>query len=98
LNSALPLGDGSGDLTVVERAVLERTKPGAVALSEQPDTGWVAAWAACEERPDAAEHAGSARAASTSRSTPTTRRRRPSTHAPDSGALNGYHYRVAPEA
>jgi ribosomal protein S18 acetylase RimI-like enzyme len=101
-NSALPLGDGSGDLAVVEvfyasraararvqvspaearadldaelarrgwsrnaptdvlvadvDAVLERTKPGAVGLSEQSDPAWVAAWAACEERPDADEHA-----------------------------------------
>jgi ribosomal protein S18 acetylase RimI-like enzyme len=101
-NSALPLGDGSGDLTVVDGfyarrgararvqvapaeqhagldaelarrgwsrnaptdvlvadvdAVIGRTKPGAVALSGHPDPGWVAAWGACEERPDAEEHA-----------------------------------------
>jgi N-acetylglutamate synthase len=101
-NSALPLGDRSGDLAVVEDfyahraararvqvspaeergdldaelarrgwsrngptdtlvadvdAVLRRTKPGAVELSGRPDPGWVAAWAMCEERPDADEHA-----------------------------------------
>ena len=34
-----------------------RTAPGEVALADRPDAGWVAAWAACEERPDADEHA-----------------------------------------
>jgi ribosomal protein S18 acetylase RimI-like enzyme len=38
-------------------AVLERTKPGAVGLSGHLEPGWVAAWSACEERPDADEHA-----------------------------------------
>ena len=37
--------------------VLARTAPGEVALAERPDAGWVAAWAACEERPDADMHA-----------------------------------------
>ena len=39
------------------RAVLARTTPGDVALAARPDAGWVAAWAACEERPDADVHA-----------------------------------------
>jgi GNAT superfamily N-acetyltransferase len=101
-NSALPLGDAGGELSVVEDfyagrgarprvqvspaeeragldaelarrgwsrdgptdvlvagvdAVLARTQPGALALVERPDPGWVAAWAACEERRDADEHA-----------------------------------------
>jgi N-acetylglutamate synthase len=33
------------------------TAPGAVALTDRPDAGWIAAWAACEERADADEHA-----------------------------------------
>ena len=41
-NSALPLAG---------------TAPGEVALTDRPDPGWVAAWAACEERRDADEHA-----------------------------------------
>ena len=35
----------------------ERRRPARCALTDRPDAGWVAAWAACEERPDADEHA-----------------------------------------
>jgi len=28
-----------------------------VSLADGPDAGWIAAWAACEQRPDADEHA-----------------------------------------
>jgi ribosomal protein S18 acetylase RimI-like enzyme len=38
-------------------AVLAATAPGEVALADRPDAGWIAAWAACEERADADEHA-----------------------------------------
>src|SRR3954467_11888018 len=38
-------------------AGLAATTPGAVALAARPDAGWIAAWAACEERADADEHA-----------------------------------------
>jgi ribosomal protein S18 acetylase RimI-like enzyme len=38
-------------------AVLAATTPDAVALADRPDAGWIAAWAACEERADADEHA-----------------------------------------
>jgi N-acetylglutamate synthase len=37
--------------------VVLATAPGAVALTDRPDAGWIAAWAACEERADADEHA-----------------------------------------
>jgi N-acetylglutamate synthase len=36
--------------------VVLATAPGAVALTDRPDAGWIAAWAACEERADADEH------------------------------------------
>ena len=50
--------DGPTDVLVADvDAVLAHAQPGAVALLERPDPGWVAAWAACEERPDAEEHA-----------------------------------------
>jgi GNAT superfamily N-acetyltransferase len=38
-------------------AVLACTQAGEVALAARPDASWVAAWAACEERPDADAHA-----------------------------------------
>jgi ribosomal protein S18 acetylase RimI-like enzyme len=38
-------------------AVPAAAVPGAVALADGPDAGWIAAWAACEERADADEHA-----------------------------------------
>jgi N-acetylglutamate synthase len=50
--------EGPTDVLVADAdTVLARTAPGAVALAARPDAGWVAAWAACEERPDADEHA-----------------------------------------
>jgi arginase len=50
--------EGPTDVLVGDAAlVLARTAPGDVALAPRPDAGWVAAWAACEERPDADEHA-----------------------------------------
>jgi arginase len=51
-------GEGPTDVLVADtHAVLALTTPGDVALSARPDAGWVAAWAACEERPDAEQHA-----------------------------------------
>src|SRR3954468_10431176 len=38
-------------------AVRAATTPGAVALADRRDAGWIAVWAACEERADADEHA-----------------------------------------
>ena len=50
--------DGATDVLVADAdAVLAATAPGEVALADRPDAGWIAAWAACEERPDADEHA-----------------------------------------
>ncbi len=50
--------EGPTDVLVADAtAVLARTEPGEVALAARPHPGWVAAWAACEERPDADEHA-----------------------------------------
>ena len=50
--------EGPTDVLVADAgAVLARTAPGAVALADRPDAGWVAAWAACEQREDAEEHA-----------------------------------------
>jgi GNAT superfamily N-acetyltransferase len=50
--------EGPTDVLVADTdAVLARTTPGDVALAARPDAGWVAAWAACEQRPDADEHA-----------------------------------------
>ena len=50
--------EGPTDVLVADSAtVLARPQPGEVALAERPDAGWVAAWAACEERPDADMHA-----------------------------------------
>jgi arginase len=50
--------DGATDVLVADAdAVLAATAPGEVALAGRPDAGWIAAWAACEERPDAEEHA-----------------------------------------
>jgi GNAT superfamily N-acetyltransferase len=50
--------EGPTDVLVAHAGtVLARTQAGEVALAERPDAGWVAAWAACEERPDADAHA-----------------------------------------
>ena len=50
--------DGPTDVLVAGvDAVLARTAPGEVALAARADAAWVAAWAECEERPDADEHA-----------------------------------------
>jgi GNAT superfamily N-acetyltransferase len=38
-------------------AVPAATAPGQVTIGERPDAGWIAAWAACEERADADQHA-----------------------------------------
>jgi N-acetylglutamate synthase len=38
-------------------AALAAAAAGEVALADRPDAGWIAAWAACEERADADEHA-----------------------------------------
>jgi N-acetylglutamate synthase len=49
-----------GDTDVLVAAadtVLARTRPGDVAIAARPDARWVATWAACEGRHDAAEHA-----------------------------------------
>lgn len=49
---------GETDVLVADaRETLARTAPGAVTVADRPDPAWVAAWAACEERPDADEHA-----------------------------------------
>ena len=50
--------EGPTDVLVADaELVLARTAAGDVALAPRPDAGWVAAWAACEQRPDADEHA-----------------------------------------
>jgi ribosomal protein S18 acetylase RimI-like enzyme len=50
--------EGATDVLVADaEAVLAATAPGQVALADRPDPGWIAAWAACEERADADEHA-----------------------------------------
>ena len=50
--------EGPTDVLVADaHAALAATRPGDVALADRPDAGWIAAWAACEERPDAEEHA-----------------------------------------
>ena len=50
--------EGATDVLVADTgAALARTAPGEVALADRPDAGWIAAWAACEQRPDAEEHA-----------------------------------------
>jgi GNAT superfamily N-acetyltransferase len=50
--------EGPTDVLVADAdLVLARTEPGDVVLAARPDAGWVAAWAACEQRPDADEHA-----------------------------------------
>jgi N-acetylglutamate synthase len=49
---------GETDVLVADAGeTLALTAPGAVTLADGPDPGWVAAWAACEERPDDDEHA-----------------------------------------
>jgi GNAT superfamily N-acetyltransferase len=49
--------EGATDVLVADTgAALARTAPGEVALADRPDAGWIAAWAACEERADADEH------------------------------------------
>jgi hypothetical protein len=50
--------EGPTDVLVADAgAALAATRPGEVALADRPDAGWIAAWAACEQRPDADEHA-----------------------------------------
>lgn len=50
--------DGATDVLVADAgAVLAATAPGSVILADRPEAGWVGAWAACEQRPDAGEHA-----------------------------------------
>ena len=50
--------EGTTDVLVADAgAALAGTAPGDVALTDRPNADWVAAWAACEERPDADEHA-----------------------------------------
>ena len=50
--------EGPTDVLVADAgAALAATTPGDVALADRPDAGWIAAWAACEQRPDADEHA-----------------------------------------
>jgi ribosomal protein S18 acetylase RimI-like enzyme len=50
--------EGPTDVLVADAAaVLAATAPDAVTLAARPDAGWIAAWAACEERADADEHA-----------------------------------------
>jgi N-acetylglutamate synthase len=50
--------EGPTDVLVADAgAALAATAPGEVALADRPDRGWIAAWAACEQRPDADEHA-----------------------------------------
>jgi GNAT superfamily N-acetyltransferase len=50
--------EGATDVLVADAGgALAATAPGEVALAERPDAGWIAAWATCEERPDADEHA-----------------------------------------
>ena len=50
-------GEGRTDVLVAGTgAVLACTQASEVALTARPDANWVAAWAACEERPDADGH------------------------------------------
>jgi ribosomal protein S18 acetylase RimI-like enzyme len=50
--------EGPTDVLVADAgAVLAATAAGEVALADRPDPGWIAAWADCEQRPDAVEHA-----------------------------------------
>jgi len=50
--------EGPTDVLVAQAGpALAATRPGEVALADRPDAGWIAAWAACEQRPDAEEHA-----------------------------------------
>ena len=50
--------EGATNVLVADAgAALAGTQPGEVALADRPDAGWIAAWAACEQRPDAEEHA-----------------------------------------
>jgi ribosomal protein S18 acetylase RimI-like enzyme len=50
--------EGPTDVLVADAgAALAATAPGEVALADRPDAGWIAAWAACEQRADADEHA-----------------------------------------
>jgi GNAT superfamily N-acetyltransferase len=50
--------EGPTDVLAADAAtVLERMAPGDVTLAPRPDAHWVATWAACEQRPDADEHA-----------------------------------------
>jgi len=49
---------GDTDVLVADAGeTLARTTPGDVTVADSPDPAWVAAWAACEQRPDADEHA-----------------------------------------
>ena len=50
--------EGPTDVLVADSAtLLSRATPGDVTLTARPGARWVAAWAACEERPDADVHA-----------------------------------------
>ena len=50
--------EGPTDVLVADSdSLLSRTTLGDVTLTARPDAQWVAAWAACEERPDADVHA-----------------------------------------
>jgi GNAT superfamily N-acetyltransferase len=49
--------DGPTDMLVADAdTVLARTRAGEIALAARPEPSWVAAWAACDPRPDAGEH------------------------------------------
>jgi len=49
---------GPTDVLVADAdTALARTRPGEVAVTRRADEAWVEAWAACEGRPDAREHA-----------------------------------------
>jgi ribosomal protein S18 acetylase RimI-like enzyme len=49
---------GPTDVLVADAdTALARTRPGEVAVTRRADAAWVEAWAACEGRPDAREHA-----------------------------------------
>jgi GNAT superfamily N-acetyltransferase len=50
--------EGETDVLLADAGtVLARTAPGDVALARRPEPAWVAAWSACDPRPDAVEHA-----------------------------------------
>jgi ribosomal protein S18 acetylase RimI-like enzyme len=51
------VADADAVLAATAPGAVLATAPGAVALTDRPDAGWIAAWAACEERADADEHA-----------------------------------------